>query len=114
MRYPRYPRVPRYGIPRVFTGVTPVNTQRDALPTAQQLVPTQHKCSVLLGAALLSLLTSTTIGCGVEVGVGVGSAAEFNGCVPGNGLPDEVDAAGGAFPEVTFPFPLPLALMIEG
>ena len=67
--YLRYPRVPRYGIPRVFTGVTPVNTLRDALPTAQQLVPTQHKCSVLLGAALLSLLTSTTIGCGVEVGL---------------------------------------------
>ena len=33
MRYPRYPRVPWYGIPRVFTGVTPVNTQHDALPT---------------------------------------------------------------------------------
>ena len=78
------------------------------------LVPTQHKCSVLLGAALLPLPTSTTIGCGVEVGVGVGFAAEFDGRVPGNGLPDEVDAAGGAFPEVTFPFPLPLALMIEG
>ena len=60
------------------------------------------------------MLTSTTIGCGVEVGVGVGSSAEFDGCFPGNGLPDEVDAAGGALPEVTFPFPLPLALMIEG
>ena len=60
------------------------------------------------------MLTSTTIGCVVGGGVGVGSAAEFDGCVPGNGLPDEVDAAGGAFPEVTFPFPLPLALMIEG
>ena len=40
MRYPRYPCVPRYGIPRIFTGVTPVDIQRDALPTAQQLVPT--------------------------------------------------------------------------
>ena len=69
---------------------------------------------MLLGVALLSLLASTTIGCGIEVGVGVESAAEFDGCVPGNGLPDEVDAADGAFPEVTFPFPLPLALMIEG
>ena len=69
-----------------------------------------------LGVALLSLVTSTTIGCGVEVGVGVGFAAEFewDGCVPGTGLPDEVDAAGLAFPAVTFPFPLPLALMIEG
>ena len=71
---------------------------------------------MLLGAALLSLVTSTTIGCGVEVGVGVGFAAEFerDGCVPGTGLPDEVDAEGLAFPAVTFPFPLPLALMIEG
>ena len=71
---------------------------------------------MLLGAALLSLVTSTTIDCGVEVGVGVGFAAEFepDGCVPGTGLPDEVDAAGLAFPAVTFPLPLPLALMIEG
>ena len=68
---------------------------------------------MLLGAALLSLLASTTIGCGIEVGVGVESAAEFDGCVPGS-LPNEVDAAGGAFPEVTFPFPLPLGRMIEG
>ena len=35
-------------------------------------------------------------------------------CVPGTGLPEEVDAAGLAFPAITFPFPLPLALMIEG
>ena len=56
-----------------------------------------------MGEALLSLLTSTTIGCGVEVGVGVGSATELDGCVPGNGLLEEVDAVGGAFPEVTFP-----------
>ena len=73
---------------------------------------------MLLGAALLSLVTSTTIGCGEEVGGGVGFAAEFefvrDGCVPGTGLPDDVDAAGLAFPAVTFPFPLPLALMIEG
>ena len=47
---------------------------------------------MLLGAALLLLATSTTIGCGVEVGVGVEFAAEFerDGCVPGTGLPDEV------------------------
>ena len=63
---------------------------------------------MLLGAALLSLLTYTTIGLGVEVG----SAAEFDGCIPGDGPPNEVDAAGGAFPEVAFP--LPLVLMMEG
>ena len=40
-------------------------------------------------------------------------AAEFerDGCVPGTALPDEVDAAGLAFPAATFPFPLPLALI---
>ena len=47
-----------------------------------------------LEAALLSLVTSTTIGFGEEVGGGVGFAAEFefvrDGCVPGTGLPDEV------------------------
>ena len=41
MRYPRYPRVPWYGIPRVFTGVTPVNTQHDALPPV--CFPTEDK-----------------------------------------------------------------------
>ena len=75
---------------------------------------------MLLGAALLSLVTSTTIRCDEAVGsgVGVGFDAEFeivrDCCVPGTGLPDEVDAAGLAFPAVTFPLPLPLALMIEG
>ena len=41
MRYSRYPRVPWYVIPRVFTGVTPVNTQHDALPPV--CFPTEDK-----------------------------------------------------------------------
>ena len=47
---------------------------------------------MLLGVALISLVTSTTLGCGVEVGVGVGFAAEFerDGCVPGTGRPTKL------------------------
>ena len=106
MRYPRYPRlprfgIPRFGIPRVFT---PGKFPTRRVTRGAAVGPTSTQVFLLLGAALVSLLTSTTIGCGVEVGVGVGSAAEFDGCVPGNGVPDEVDTPVVRFPRLHFHF----------